>query len=199
MKSKNKSKEQEQERDACSFSYSCSYLSLHFLKRISLAGAMLAAVGFAEPVQAQAPASDATVVPAARDATTFATSPENVLSLDGTNACVELPSNAFNNLDEVTVEGWVKWESFGNASRFFDFQFQGYLLDAQNRFHTPNLWAERIETDVQYVQAPGILSPGNWVHVAVAAGKQGLRLFVNGSLVSSNTAPYDANISGVEH
>src|SRR6476660_1669308 len=43
-----------------------------------------------------------------------------VLQLDGTNSFVELPAGAFTNLDEVTVEGWVKWEGFENMSRFFD-------------------------------------------------------------------------------
>jgi len=44
-----------------------------------------------------------------------------VLELDGTNSFVELPPGIFNELDEATVEGWVKWERFRNMSRFFDF------------------------------------------------------------------------------
>ena len=36
-------------------------------------------------------------------------SPNYVLSLGGTNGFLELPSGAFNDLEEVTIEGWVKW------------------------------------------------------------------------------------------
>src|SRR5207248_8623915 len=65
--------------------------------------------------------------------TTGAFAQNRVLELDGTNSFVELPANAFTNLDEVTVEGWVKWESFGSMSRFFDFSLAGYSLSAMNR------------------------------------------------------------------
>src|SRR5262245_45022602 len=44
---------------------------------------------------------------------TAASAQNRVLELDGKNGFVELPANAFTNLNEVTVEGWVKWESFG--------------------------------------------------------------------------------------
>ena len=36
-----------------------------------------------------------------------------VLELDGKDACVELPPNLFTN-EVVTLEGWVKWRSFGD-------------------------------------------------------------------------------------
>src|SRR5262245_27323070 len=48
-----------------------------------------------------------------------ATPVNRVLELDGTNSCVELPSNIFNGLTEATVEGWVKWETPGRWTRFF--------------------------------------------------------------------------------
>ena len=34
---------------------------------------------------------------------------------------MELPSDIFNNLEEATVEGWLKWDRFRSYSRFFDF------------------------------------------------------------------------------
>ena len=36
-----------------------------------------------------------------------------VLSLGGTNGFLELPSGAFNDLEEVTIEGWVKSHRLG--------------------------------------------------------------------------------------
>ncbi|MEW6160769.1 MAG: LamG domain-containing protein, partial [Verrucomicrobiota bacterium] len=45
-----------------------------------------------------------------------------VLDLDGSNGTyVRLPDNIFNELKEITVEGWVRWRSLGFWSRFFDF------------------------------------------------------------------------------
>ena len=74
-------------------------------------------------------------------------SPNRVLELDGTNSFVELPADAFTHLHEVTVEGWVKWESFGPMSRFFDFTLGGYELNIQNRDAGPALHIESIRGD----------------------------------------------------
>ena len=51
-----------------------------------------------------------------------------VLELDGKGSYVELPSNIFTNLDEATIEGWVKWESFGGVERFFEFGRPGQFM-----------------------------------------------------------------------
>ncbi|MSU61055.1 MAG: LamG domain-containing protein [Pedosphaera sp.] len=114
-----------------------------------------------------------------------------VLELDGTNSYVELPLGAFTNLDEVTVEGWVKWESFGNYSHFFDLTLAGYTLIASNFRTIPDLLAATFHgSDAAFVEAPGMLSTGSWIHVAVVSGKQGsgLKLFANGALVTTNTS-----------
>src|SRR5437867_12403793 len=47
--------------------------------------------------------------------------PNHVLSLGGRNGFLELPSGAFNDLEEVTIEGWVKWMDDREFRRFFDF------------------------------------------------------------------------------
>ena len=55
--------------------------------------------------------------------TPFSVTRQNkVLDLDGNDGTyVELPPNMINHLTNLTVEGWVRWRSFGNWSRFFDF------------------------------------------------------------------------------
>ena len=114
-------------------------------------------------------------------------STHRVLELDGTNSFVELPLGAFTTLDEVTVEGWVKWESFGNYSRFFDLTLAGYTLVAADGATSPDLVAAAFRgDDLILAQAPGMLSTGSWIHVAVTSGKQGLKLFANGALVTTN-------------
>src|SRR6266536_3243725 len=47
--------------------------------------------------------------------------PNRVLELDGNQSYVELPSYAFTNLDEATVECWVKYRRFYDSARVFDF------------------------------------------------------------------------------
>src|SRR5882724_13575286 len=45
-----------------------------------------------------------------------------VLELDGTGGYVELPPNIFNDLDEATVEAWVRWDDFsGTPKRLFNY------------------------------------------------------------------------------
>src|SRR5881296_1985690 len=89
-----------------------------------------------------------------------------VLELDGTNSFVELPADAFTNLDEVTVEGWVKWESFGSMSRFFDFTLAGYEFNVMNRATDPALFVETLRgNDRAAMLVPGVLSLGRWTHI----------------------------------
>lgn len=114
-----------------------------------------------------------------------------VLELDGNGSYVELPRDAFTNLTEVTVEGWVKWESFKPMSRFFDFTFSSYEMDVQNRGTNSTLWIEKISglsatAALEQVQAPGFLSPGRWTHVAAVSSSDGIKLFADGMLVSTN-------------
>jgi len=60
-------------------------------------------------------------------------SPTNhVLELDGTGGYVELPSNIFSSLTEATVEGWVRWKSLRQFSRFFDFGSIWAAMDVCN-------------------------------------------------------------------
>jgi PAS domain S-box-containing protein len=128
-----------------------------------------------------------------------ASPPNRVLQLDGTNSFVELPAGAFTNLDEVTVEGWVKWESFGSMSRFFDFTLAGYSLNVMNRMKGPFLFSESFRGDDQTTVAlPGFLSLGRWTHVAAAVGKDGLKVFVDGVLVATNAMAGQFPSAGAE-
>jgi signal transduction histidine kinase/DNA-binding response OmpR family regulator/ligand-binding sensor domain-containing protein len=111
-----------------------------------------------------------------------------VLRLDGHGSFLELPPGSFTNLTEVTVEGWVKWDSFGTMSRFFDFGLADRRLDALNRSTTSTLWLETLGiNEVQSVQIPNILSTNQWTHVAAVYGKTGLKIFVNGVLATTST------------
>src|SRR5947208_6130311 len=45
-----------------------------------------------------------------------------VLELDGNESWVELPADLLKDVkNELTVEGWIRWQRLGEWSRFFDF------------------------------------------------------------------------------
>ena len=124
---------------------------------------------------------------------------DHVLDLDGTTSYVELPTEAFTNLSEVTIEGWVKWANFLYISRFFDFNFAGYAVNIQNRFSTSMLRMESFRgDDLTAIEVPDFLPAGRWIHIAVTAGTEGFGLYVNGILVGTNDPPYQFNSTGLE-
>lgn len=43
------------------------------------------------------------------------TIPNHVLELDGTVGYAEMPPNIFNDLDQATVEAWVRWDDLGQT------------------------------------------------------------------------------------
>src|SRR5213594_2199421 len=65
--------------------------------------------------------------------------PNYVLSLGGTNGFLELPSGAFNDLEEVTIEGWVKWMDDREWRRFFDFGKEGRAVTVTRRYTSPDI------------------------------------------------------------
>ncbi|HVR35382.1 MAG TPA: LamG-like jellyroll fold domain-containing protein, partial [Methylomirabilota bacterium] len=122
-----------------------------------------------------------------------------VLQLDGTNSFVEMPAGAFTNVTELTVEGWVKWESFRAMSRFFDFRFAGFTFIVMNRDINPDLFVETLRGDERTAMlVPGMLSPGRWTHVAATAGKDGLKLFVDGRRVEAEVTRVQFPTAGLE-
>ena len=122
-----------------------------------------------------------------------------VLDLDGKGSYVELPPNLFTN-PVVTVEGWMKWRDLRAVSRFFDFgdaSMQISLANALNegqgppasvpsgslqlgRFLAPNF------EDLKLNAVANVLSTNQWVHLAVVAGNDFSKLYLNGALLSTN-------------
>ena len=125
--------------------------------------------------------------------------PNRVLELDGTNSFVELPAGAFTHLDEVTVEGWVKWESFESMSRFFDFTFAGFGLNVHNRSTTAALHIETTRGDtLASATLPEFLPQGRWIHVAATASARQFSLFVNGRLAATGGRAGPFSSAGIE-
>ncbi|MGA2865353.1 MAG: ankyrin repeat domain-containing protein [Verrucomicrobiota bacterium] len=113
--------------------------------------------------------------------------PNRVLELDGKGSFVEIPPNLFTNLHEATVEGWVKWSSFGSYARFFDFGNAERFMCVDNAEQGPTLqleiWAP---SGSVLVQVPNLLETNRWYHIAVVSGRAGTKLYVNGRLFRTN-------------
>ena len=108
-----------------------------------------------------------------------------VLELGGDGDYVELPAAAFADLDTVTVEARVKWESLQDRSRVFDFVLKNRLLNLHSRSPDPDLWSEQFNAEnVLRLQSPRVLQVGEWVHLAVTVEEEVMRLYLNGVLLN---------------
>ena len=121
--------------------------------------------------------------------------PNHVLELDGSGGYVELPPNIFNDLDEATVEAWVRWDDFsGTGKRLFNYGdalrdmslYSGYDSTGL-RFVVGDPSGKR--EDLHFVLAEGFLRPQQWCHVAGVSGKGGMKLYLDGALVGTNAYP----------
>jgi signal transduction histidine kinase/ligand-binding sensor domain-containing protein len=130
-----------------------------------------------------------------------------VLELDGNDSYVELPSGLFKDVTEATIEGWVKWQSLGNFSRFFE--FGGHVGDACDsialgeagvsdglRFiqHLePALIGQEPARSGKIVQVPNLLRTNQWCHLALVATRKGMFLYFNGHSVAYDGYRVDFN------
>jgi signal transduction histidine kinase/ligand-binding sensor domain-containing protein/DNA-binding response OmpR family regulator len=119
------------------------------------------------------------------------TATRHVLELDGTNACVVLPSGLITN-DVVTVEGWFKWRRFNNWSRAFDFygERRPFGLDNVDTAATLDLHLVRRNAAGQIAQffqetIPNLLATNEWCHVAAVVRTNSIKLFFNGVLIAT--------------
>ena len=122
-----------------------------------------------------------------------------VLELDGTNSFVELPPNIFNNLEQATIEMWVKWERLGGPGWNRAFNYGGASRDVSiGTLDADSLWFVVVDPQrgLQSVTVPSLLRTGDWCHVAAVSGKGGMRLYFNGVLVGQNA--YDGSFSATK-
>jgi hypothetical protein len=126
--------------------------------------------------------------------------PNYVLSLGGTNGCLELPSGAFNDLEEVTIEGWVKWMDDRPFRRFFDFGKEERSVHVARLFRTPHIALsisrpgskEDNDEDNELV-ARDLFRTNQWFHFAAVIARDRAQFFVNGALAASgpNRTPFN--------
>lgn len=112
------------------------------------------------------------------------------LSLEGTGSHVELPAAAFSGLRDATVEGWVRWGSFGPYSRFFDYGRENHSIGVLHHDSLPDLMFQAWQSPrrVAGVAVAGLLRTNEWCHIAVTTGSEGMRLYFNGVLAGRHVS-----------
>lgn len=112
----------------------------------------------------------------------------NSLSLNGSNAFVQLPSNVANS-KEITIAAWVYWRGSTGWQRIFDFGND----QTQYMFMTPNTGSGQLRFAIKNGGAEQqinttALSVAKWTHVAITLSATGARLYVNGKLATESAA-----------
>jgi PAS domain S-box-containing protein len=115
-----------------------------------------------------------------------------VLELDGKNSAVELPPNIFNDLEQATIEAWVKFRDL-SGSRFYSYGGDQQDLCVGRR--TPPFSGRDLDVfvaqgngQVEEVVVSGIIQTDAWYHVAAVLGPGGMELHVNGVLTGTNAS-----------
>jgi signal transduction histidine kinase/CheY-like chemotaxis protein/ligand-binding sensor domain-containing protein len=111
----------------------------------------------------------------------------HVLQLDGVTGYLKLPETMLDELNEITVEGWVQWEGFGSATRFFDFGNAQRQFNVSSGFNNGDLHlVVQGPPAIAETRIPDAVSLNDWCHIAAIAGNAGMQLYLNGVLAGSN-------------
>ena len=112
-------------------------------------------------------------------------SKNTVLKLDGKNSFVELPPNMLDSLDNATIEGWFKWNSFNYFSQPFGYGSKWNILALNNELTSNNLqYFIYKNKNLRSVKINKILNLDEWYHIAAVSGLDGMKLYINGLLVA---------------
>ena len=136
-------------------------------------------------------ANHANLAPAAQRDTGYAST---ALKLDGSaNAYASLPAGVLSTLNDFTITTWVKMDALVNWMRIFDFGngTNNYL------FFTPQVSVTSGKSTVRYAIKNGggeqqvsynyTFPLNTWTHFAITQSGNTCRLYINGTLVATNT------------
>ncbi len=125
-----------------------------------------------------------------------------MLSLDNRRGYIELPGRIFNELDEATVEGWVRWSRLAESFTFYDYGGKEADIFIKCFQDTPDLEASVFAANETHVsRVPALLQTNQWCHIAMVTGRGGLKLYFNGTLVYADrfTGSFSALKNGLRH
>ena len=114
-----------------------------------------------------------------------------VAVLNGDGAHVAFPPELLRGLDEVTLEGWFKWERFASFSPALSAGKPWQMIGFNNWETDPTLQFFLYDTarNLHLIRVSDILELGRWYHLAGVVDDQGLRLYLNGEQVGRIPLP----------
>ena len=137
----------------------------------------------------------------------LAAGPNRVLDLDGDGDFIELPAGIFTELQEATVEAWVRWGKPGRYAQVIGFGSQWQTLGINTWEATTALQFFIYDRDRNLhlvsshrfydYESTGLLLPiadfpigdlltNQWRHIAAVSGPGGMKLFLDGVLVGAD-------------
>ena len=122
-----------------------------------------------------------------------------VLELGGDGDHVQLPTNIFNNLEEATVECWVKWKRFAYFSQPFGFGKATQMMAVNNCQQSPDLQFFIYVDDgrLKTIRVHNVLRLDQWCHIAAVSGaRTGMKLYFNGMLVGED--PFTCSFAAIK-
>jgi hypothetical protein len=126
----------------------------------------------------------------AADSTLPTTGTDRVLQLSGESSYVELPGGIFDGLTEMTIECWVKWEQTTTRGTLFDVVVNGQWCRLTHACPEGRglMWEvnQAANTQAAVAEAPAVLPPHQWVHLACTINTNGCQLYLNGALVAES-------------
>lgn len=113
------------------------------------------------------------------------------LQLDAPSSYLELPSQAFSNLTEVTLECWFQWQGGGRLPRLFEMGDGAKGMSIGISTATSGLFFVLAggAGKTGRIDLPGWVKTNEWCHVASVAGREGMELYFNGVLLATNAFP----------
>jgi len=123
-----------------------------------------------------------------------------VLDLDGKDSYVELPPNIFNDLDEATVEAWVKWRTLptNQWSRFFSYGESDHDTGIEAYPDgTLHVFLQDYQAGPKNLFVPKMIRTNDWYHLAMVSGRAGMKVYFDGALIATND--YSGSFSAIKN
>lgn len=120
---------------------------------------------------------------------------DGCFNFDGNGQLMTAAHNAWQNPSALTISAWVKPTALSNlASQSMNIIGKGANFGYRLRIQTDGKinWFDRGNTNVVSTSTP-VITAGNWYFITATASPSGLKIYLNGSLLISNTTAFAGN------
>jgi hypothetical protein len=123
---------------------------------------------------------------------TFDDANSGSIVFDGTNDFVSIVHNSNQNPSNLTINSWVSISSAKISNILGKGANSGYRLRISSNFSV--VFFDRGATNILGTSA-GLISPNTWYNIVATGSESGLQIYINGSLIVSNSTVFGGNVS----